>query len=893
MSESDESSRPSDRFLARPSPQQGRNRVVVETDLSSSPHQPAIREKSIKTRTRKSRVKAAFAAANSLNGIEDGRDCQNPFDCPPKFVAAGRRPRVKSNLQARKRNFWQKTKVAANGSGKLKLGEFGVGHQGGRRRKIRRGRKQRPRQSFGSEEETELANLINDGEDFSQTTEQFVPTTRTTTTTSTTTPTTPTTTTTTSTLAREEEENEIFDDFFDHQNDFFAASSTISPVVFKGSPGPGFFSSPQPFFGSDGHQVGHCEVARSRKSRSNLSQPFQVSFTSPSPFGHGPAGRRPSFNNIGAHIDLGPTKPQKILNPESLLFISSTVSNKIVIGSEEEITTTAAPAPTETEKTEPALIDLSPGRNFPSFPIRGDDSPSIKPKLDFSRRNKATFKFGKSTPVNEEAEEEREENVTEQNEFSSTAKQVPTTTTTTTPAETPSKNQFVVTKSQPRGKFPRVKSNLLFNRKNKERFRLKLAQLSGRKSTTATATSTSSTTTSDPTLNPTSSPPADIPAPTKGSLFSPRKKFNLRKKQQSFFKVPNVSITNSLLKFRNRAKFNSQTETEETDARETTVAGEVSTESVLSVEAELEEEEERKPSVQLGDPVDHVRKAQQAPPNGNIRVEFKKKTAELTGNRGRFFINPDGRKPRVKSNIRAHLANRGHHFAGQHQAEDSVETFDGASSQLDLTPFNNIKREVDNAEAPGEVDVLSNHNQIIEPEPTKPVPTKPVPTKPIKPVKPLTFALPLLPLEPVILNPRQASRSNNNNKKPPLPPAILKHINHITDIRSLPPLPPNINLSLPKRPTKATPVLEARIFAEEAGARQGGQTGLLDQIVVESPASPSPLREETPGQALPTAPFTTAGAGNKLSAFRALQQQVERREEVNSSQQEPSPLSLV
>ena len=257
MSESDESSRPSDRFLARPSPQQGRNRVVVETNLSASaPHQSAVREKSIKTRTRKSRVKAAFAAANS---IEEGRDCQNPFDCPPKFVAAGRRPRVKSNLQARKRNFWQKTKVGGGGSGKFKLAEFGVGHQaGGRRRKIRRGRKQRPssvsqlpRQASRSQKETELANLINDGEDFNETTEQFVPTTRTTTTTTTT----PTTTTVSTTQFREEEENEIFDDFFDHQNDFFAASSTVSPVVFKGSPGPGFFSSPQPFFGSDGHQV--------------------------------------------------------------------------------------------------------------------------------------------------------------------------------------------------------------------------------------------------------------------------------------------------------------------------------------------------------------------------------------------------------------------------------------------------------------------------------------------------------------------------------------------------------------------------------------------------------------------------------------------------------------
>ena len=54
------------------------------------------------------------------------------------------------------------------------------------------------------------------------------------------------------TKAYEEAENEIFDDFFDQQNDFFAASSTVSPVVFKGSPGPGFFSSPRPFFDNNG-----------------------------------------------------------------------------------------------------------------------------------------------------------------------------------------------------------------------------------------------------------------------------------------------------------------------------------------------------------------------------------------------------------------------------------------------------------------------------------------------------------------------------------------------------------------------------------------------------------------------------------------------------------------
>ena len=76
-----------------------------------------------------------------------------------------------------------------------------------------------------------------------ETTEQFVPTTRT------------TTEREATTQAVKEEENEIFDDFFDHENDFFAASSTISPVVFKGSPGPGFFSSPRPFYDNEGNQV--------------------------------------------------------------------------------------------------------------------------------------------------------------------------------------------------------------------------------------------------------------------------------------------------------------------------------------------------------------------------------------------------------------------------------------------------------------------------------------------------------------------------------------------------------------------------------------------------------------------------------------------------------------
>ena len=40
----------------------------------------------------------------------NGRDCSNPFKCPPKTFAGGRRPRVKSNIKARKRNYWNPRK---------------------------------------------------------------------------------------------------------------------------------------------------------------------------------------------------------------------------------------------------------------------------------------------------------------------------------------------------------------------------------------------------------------------------------------------------------------------------------------------------------------------------------------------------------------------------------------------------------------------------------------------------------------------------------------------------------------------------------------------------------------------------------------------------------------
>ena len=754
-----------------------------------------------KLRLRQKNKIAAFNAA--INDIDDeDKKCSNPFACQTKFLTAGRRPRVKSNLRARKRNFWQKTKLGGvGGAGNI------VGKGFRRGRKIRRGRKQRPDVDV-VEKETKSVDEIQEN---NKATEAFFPTTRTTTTTAI-----PRKETTT-TQAVKEEENEIFDDFFDSGNDFFAASSTVSPVVFKGSPGPGFFSSPRPF--SDG----------------------QVFFgTSPSPFGPAPGGPvgRPSFDNIGAHIDLGP--PQVASLPEQLLHISSTVSNKIFIGSEDESTTTPSSLVTVT-------TSQTPKRAFPSFPIRAGDNLNFKQKLDFSRKTKTAFKFGRQ-PVTDKVEEQ-DEVVTEAIEEATES-----ATTVTEPSvetETTTRSRFFVDLTG--GQKPRVKSNLKFNRKlpNKERFLKKLALLKAKKNQESTTLPTEDESVTTPAVQTT---PQQTLKPSK-----------VQHKPFTFFgKVPDVGFTNTLLKFKSRNK-----------ALQNKLSA--STESSLSVESELNED---------GVIPDKVRKASKALADKNIRVEFKKKVDEdelSLGLKGKFLINPDGRKPRVKSNIRAKFANRGQHFP-----DSEEETFDGASSQLDLTPFNKQletaedevnreKKEVNIAEAPS----AAVFNQIQE------APKLKVDLSPPPPLPPQQFSheLPLFPLQPVILNTRQSSRNPSPSQKPPLPPSILKHINHITDIRSLPPLPPLFRLNKPSPKSSSA--------APQPTTTQSPNNSLLEKMLVtdnHSPSSPpaavsSPAVSPSISAASPS--ISPSSASSKLSAFRALQQQVEKQEE--SSQQ----LSLV
>ena len=51
-----------------------------------------------------------FVSPTINPGITRNRDCLNPFKCPPKTFAGGRKPRVKSNIKARNLNYWNPPK---------------------------------------------------------------------------------------------------------------------------------------------------------------------------------------------------------------------------------------------------------------------------------------------------------------------------------------------------------------------------------------------------------------------------------------------------------------------------------------------------------------------------------------------------------------------------------------------------------------------------------------------------------------------------------------------------------------------------------------------------------------------------------------------------------------
>ena len=230
-------------------------------------------------------------STQSSNILSTTNGCKGRFCHFGRFSGGKRRPRVKSNLRARKKSFWHRK--AAGFSNTLSQTIPRV-------KKVRRGRKQRVQPHKSTFATTSVV------------TESTVTTTA---------PTTTTTTTTATTTMQQETEK--YEDFFDAENDLFVASSTVSSVVFRGSPSPfyGLFSSPSPSFDSD-------------------AQVFRAS-------------PRPSFSNIGKDIDLGPKK-------------------------------TLPPSPNQLAKSELGEngkpLEFLPVRSFPSFPIRPKLTFPFRPK---------------------------------------------------------------------------------------------------------------------------------------------------------------------------------------------------------------------------------------------------------------------------------------------------------------------------------------------------------------------------------------------------------------------------------------------------------------------------------------------------------------------------------
>lgn len=836
----------------------------IELGGNNKPEKPRGRQRKKKFRKKLNSIEQS-SFDNEISTDNEVKPCSNPFQCPNKFVRAGgrRRPRVKSNVRAKKRNFWQKQN--GNKLQRTRVNQLGVGHTN---RKIRRGRKQVPSPKISSpnfnsininekpsEKSKPLPSL--ELEDFDSA-ETFIPTARSTVQDDTTTE-----STTTSTTAADD----AFDDFFDQENDLFIASSTVSSVVFKGSPTPGigFFSSPNPW--NDGVVKG-----------------------TPSPWGHSPGGR-PSFNNIGAHIDLGPKK--KILEPEQLHFISSTVSNKIFIGAgDTDISSTTSSPSTVKEDVEIINIGKAnhpndPKTSFPSFPsfrpgLKNHKFP-FRPKTPnfpgLSKTGGIPFSFTREKPskkkiLKDVVKSEEESDSAEDKTTLTTDEIVTVTVPSTTTNKRPSIPTFSTTK-----KIPRVKSNLLFNRKHRPSFRNKFAHKLQETSTTTTTTEVAEIediTEKDSSITSETEAPKEEPTdiveekPRKSPFFNrPKGRFPNKRPQGGFrkglFKKHFGLNKFDTLKLKNPT---SPPTIVKTEPEPVTEAIETERPNLLSVESELLEDEESsgeevnapskpisvKPKRKKWPP---VKKLGRPPPNTHIRVDFKKAVTEKEEPSAprKLFVKPDGRKPRVKSNIRARFAHRGKFpFGEQAPNENSIdntipdqeeETFDSSSTHLDVTSFqgskSNEKDDADNT-AKREISVLDAPlpNIIVHNE-----------------VKPA-------PSIPVILNTRQEIIP------PPLPTAILDHVRHITSISSLPPLPKfdipekakHLSHNNKEEHTHSNTVVPYSPKEET--------TNLLEQMVVNSEKNTvsSSTTDDTGPELSPATSLR-----NKLSAFRALQKQ--------------------
>ena len=769
--------RPRNRFLTRPSPAavtaRQRPAVIATTTVETVRSVDSSAEESVLDMTEDKAVDESEGQVKEMKNVETvappapkparptgfrqrqfvkpaatkGEDCSDPFSCQQpdngsEAATTGHQPRVKSNITAKKRNFWQKDVAAAPA-------ENG--------RKLRRGRKQKTPIEEAAEndiivDEPLVATKKTDGVSLldelmagkkemeekkttrtvlrQQTSQQLAPTVR---------PEAvvqqePTTTTTTNRASDsfkdlfEEEEEEEEDD------DLIVSSSTVSAVVFKGSPTPspfGFFSSPQPDW--DG------------PSRASIG-------------GGGFAGSpRPTFNNIGNDINLGPEKkPSRFLPLDQLFFVSSTQSNKIVIGAldevsdekedEEEVeedeesteeedeeeeeeeelfttravsTTTTTPAPTTTAAASAeAAKRPSP---FPSFPIRGKllaggaglSFPFRQPKKEsaveteekvgveettdtttsvpvssttaaehsslatstvpattrfsaFNRRpNNLAFLGRKPADVvsptttskavaadqttavvaSDEVDEEQTATMASNEEAAAT------TSTETTSTTLKIQHPPIITP----GRFP-LKPQLNINNNNNNNFpsglpgrsrNFQTARKEAEKSTTTPAVTTAAVET---TLVPVTRTTTTTAAPVTSPAVATTAQVNV------------LSVESILSDDDNENELDSDVSDDDEDE-------EVDNDSEEEEEEDMDESRnfEKKLLTKQRQPpaaavVPSVKKALGPPPNANIRVEFKKATAppastaeeqeEEEGTK-KFFVKPDGRKPRVKSNIRS------------------------------------------------------------------------------------------------------------------------------------------------------------------------------------------------------------------------------------------------
>ena len=659
---------PNNRFRSRPSPSRfdGRRRGQTSRFTTETTEDSTRTEDNAEINTEADPVEQKSTPTvrrfpkksfNSKVGFEDSTG-------DSKFSLSGdlssrRGPRVKSNIRAKTRNYWQQSQSQ------------GIEDAGaeGRKRKLRRGRKQRVEETANLvDPEESMDKDIEDQKDMEDhdirtkeeekveaksenLLQQFFPTP---------TPEQRLPETSVPTLTEEED---IFEDLFE-QDDLIVSSSTVSSVVFKGSPSPapfGFFSSPSP----------------------NFDQGSGVFVASP----------RPSFSNIGNDIDLG---PKKFLSPDQFVFVTSTQSNKIFIGSSEEPSAPAAPAA--------PVLNSEEKRTFPSFPIRGKS-------LSFPFRPKPSFAPPKPIEVDtttDAIDEDEETRTTEITEITPVTSQ--STGTTTLVSEPTRFNPFRGGNRNFKSLFGRSQGEPTRSRFNPFAASTTLAEVEAEATTAATTPTTTPSTEAATavelleelltTLEPENIPRRRFPSALRQNVVGIKPFRGAGRSRQTFQEVAEPETTTEIIV---------PTDPEPVTEKVTEPSLLLSVESELAEdedflnEISVDEDDEPEERIEPEQPENFnfrqfsgVKKARKPPPNANIRVEFKKAPVaseeDLTK---KFFVKPDGRKPRVKSNIRARLADK-----GQFPFEESEPTGFRHSTKVDDFQFNGDKEleNVDNTQ---------------------------------------------------------------------------------------------------------------------------------------------------------------------------------------------------